>query len=162
GDRERLLLQISAILHASGKFVSIMKGTDSSYQIIMATEIIGISHLEREIVANVVRYNMQEYAYNQVALNAGLSQYKGIDASGRDITILIAKLTAILRLANSMDRSHNQKLSDCKMAVKGENLVITTGYIGNMVLEQSSFEQKADFFEEIFGIRPILKQKRRV
>lgn len=162
GSRERLLLQISAILHASGKFVSIMKGTDSSYQIIMATEIIGISHLEREIVANVVRYNMQEYAYNQVALNSGLPQYKGMDESGRDITILIAKLTAILRLANSMDRSHKQKLSDCKMAVKGENLVITTGYIGNMVLEQSSFEQKADFFEEIFGIRPILKQKRRV
>ena len=23
------------------------------------------------------------------------------------------------------------------------------------------FEQKADFFEEIFGIRPVLKQKRR-
>jgi len=29
-------------------------------------------------------------------------------------------------------------------------------------LETASFEQKADFFEEIFGVRPVLKQKRRV
>lgn len=161
GSRERLLLQIGAILHSCGKFISIMRGTDSSYQIIMATEIIGISHLEREIIANVVRYNIQEYAYNDVTLGSDLSQYRGVHASRREITILIAKLTAILRLANSMDRSHKQKLSDCKMAVKEGRLVVTTGYIGSIVLEQSAFEQKADFFEEIFGIRPILKQKRR-
>ena len=30
-----------------------------------------------------------------------------------------------------------------------------------VALERASFEQKADFFEEIFGIRPVLKQKRR-
>lgn len=162
GSRERLLLQIAAILHSCGKFVSIMRGTDSSYQIIMATEIIGISHLEREIVANVVRYNSQEYAYNDVKLESDLSQYRGANASKREITILIAKLTAILRLANSMDRSHKQKMADCKIAVKDGSLIITTGYTGSIALEQSAFLQRADFFEEIFGIRPILKKKRRV
>lgn len=162
GTRERLLLQIAAILHACGKFVSITRGTDSSYQIIMATEIIGISHLEREVVANVVRYNIQEYAYNDVVLESDLSQYAGKYISRRDITILIAKLTAILRLANSLDRSHKQKLADCKVGVKNGCLVLTTGYTGGIVLEQSSFEFRADFFEEIFGIRPVLKQKRRV
>lgn len=160
GVRERLLLQIAAILHPCGKFVSITKGTNSSYQIIMATEIIGISHLEREIVANVVLYNIQEYAYNAVNLESDLSQYTGENVSRRDITILIAKLTAILRLANSLDRSHKQKLSDCRVSVRDNRLIVTTGYSGNIVLEQSSFEQKADFFEEIFGIRPVLKQKR--
>ena len=30
---------------------------ECSYSIIMATEIIGLSHMEREIVANVVKYN---------------------------------------------------------------------------------------------------------
>jgi len=48
------------------------------------------------------------------------------------------------------------------MAIRENELVITTGYPGNMALEAASFEQKADFFEEIFGIRPILRQKRRV
>ena len=28
--------------------------------------------------------------------------------------------------------------------------------------ERAAFEQKLDFFEEIYGIRPVLKQKRRI
>ena len=128
----------------------------------MSTEIIGLSHLEREIIANVVRYNIRDFDYNRVQLEAQV--YK--DASGgltaNEITIKIAKLTAILRLANSMDRTHKQKLSGCKIAVRDGELVITTDYQGDISMEKRSFVQKADFFEEIFGIRPVLKQKRRV
>ena len=159
-NRERLLLQIAAILHACGKFVSITKSTENAYQIIMATEIIGLSHLEREIVANVVRYNIQEFAYDGVILESDFSRHGGMNISRRELTILIAKLTAILRLANSMDRGHKQKLSDFKVAVREGSLVVTTGYTDSIVLERFSFEQKADFFEEIFGIRPVLRQKR--
>ena len=57
GKRERLLLQIAAILHACGKFIGMKNSGESSYNIIMSTEIIGLSHMEREIIANVVRYN---------------------------------------------------------------------------------------------------------
>ena len=159
-NREGLLLQIAAILHACGKFVSITKSTENAYQIIMATEIIGLSHLEREIVANVVRYNIQEFAYDGVILESDFSRHGGMNISRRELTILIAKLTAILRLANSMDRGHKQKLSDFKVAVREGSLVVTTGYTDSIVLERFSFEQKADFFEEIFGIRPVLRQKR--
>ena len=74
----------------------------------------------------------------------------------------MAKLTAILRLANSMDRSHKQKLSDSRMNVKNGQLLVTTSYEGDITLESVSFSQKAEFFEEIFGIRPVLKQKRRL
>lgn len=160
GERERLLLRLAAILHDCGKFVNITKGTESSYQIIMATEIIGISHLEREILANVVRYNIQEYAYDEVKLTTDLSQYEGQGNTRRELTILIAKLTAILRLANSLDRSHKQKLKDCRVAVRGGRLVITTAYEDSLVLEKYSLDMKADFFEEVFGIRPELSQKR--
>ena len=162
GARERLLLKIAATLHDCGKFVSITRGSESSYQIIMDTEIIGISHLEREVVANIVRYNIQEYAYDEVILESDLSQYAGLGTSRRELTILIAKLTAILRLANSMDRSHRQKLSDSRIAVRNGSLVITTDCPESIVLEQYSFDQKADFFEEVFGIRPVLRQKRGV
>ena len=162
GARERLLLKIAATLHDCGKFVSITRGSESSYQIIMDTEIIGISHLEREVVANIVRYNIQEYAYDEVILESDLSQYAGLGTSRRELTILIAKLTAILRLANSMDRSHRQKLSDSRIAVRNGSLVITTDGPESIVLEQYSFDQKADFFEEVFGIRPVLRQKRGV
>ena len=37
---------------------------ECAYNIIMSTEIISISHLEREIIANVVRYNIRDFDYN--------------------------------------------------------------------------------------------------
>ena len=162
GKRERLLLNIAVILHSCGKFISIRNSNECGYNIIMSTEIIGLSHLEREIIANVVRYNIRDFDYDMVHLETHLHQEEVYGFNRNAITILIAKLTAILRLANSMDRSHHGKLADCRMALKNQELVITTGYQGNLSLERASFEQKADFFEAIFGIKPVLKQKRRV
>ena len=45
GPRERLLLQIAAILHECGKFVSVRNANECAYRLIMATEIIGLSLL---------------------------------------------------------------------------------------------------------------------
>lgn len=162
GPRERLLLQITAILHACGKFVGMKTPSESGYNIIMSTEIIGLSHMEREIIANVVRYNGLEFDYNRVQLNEDTFRETKTGFSHNDITILIAKLTAILRLANAMDRSHKQKFTDCRMSVKNDQLIVSTGYDGDITLEAVAFEHKADFFEEIFGVRPVLKQKRRL
>lgn len=153
GERERLMLQIATILHDCGKFVSMNNPSQCAYNIIMATEIIGLSHREREIIANVVRYNTEEFDYNQVHVENG-------DSEGA--TILIAKLTAMLRLANALDRSHKQKMVTYKMNVKENQLVIGTAFEGDLSLEMIAVIQKAEFFEEIFGIRPMLKQKRRV
>lgn len=154
GSRERLLLRIATILHDCGKFISMKNPSQCAYNIIMATEIIGLSHAEREIIANVVRYNSEEFDYNQVQMESD---------SPRDFgTILIAKLTAMLRLSNAMDRSHEQKLLDAKIAIKNGELVVSTDFDGDIGLEAVAFRHKADFFEEIFGIRPVLKQKRRI
>ena len=119
GRRERLLLQIAVNLHSCGKFISVRDASSCAYNIIMGTEIIGLSHRERELVA-------------------------------------------ILRLANSMDRSHKQKLAGAKIAVKDGLLTVSTSYEGDITLEKIAFEQKQEFFEEIYGIRPVLKQKRRI
>ena len=61
-----------------------------------------------------------------------------------EVMLLIAKLTAILRLANSMDRGHGDKLADCKMAVKDGKLMITTDYPGDITLEAVSFERRGN------------------
>ncbi len=159
--RERLLIQIAADLHSCGKFVTMRNATECAYNIIMSTEIIGLSHVEREIVANVVKYHIQEFRYNEVELQAAPSRDSRLE-NPENLQLVIAKLTAILRLANSMDRSHAAKLADCRLQVKGHQLVITTEYAGDVTLERLSIEEKGDFFEEIFGIRPVLKQKKRV
>lgn len=152
GKRERLLLQIAIILHNCGEYINMNEVPENSYQIILSTEIIGLSHQEREIVANLVRYNIDNFPkYMQL-----------IDGMDKDTYIKISKLTAILRIANAMDKSHKQKFSNIKISLKENTMVITADTMKDITLERGLFNRKADFFEEVYGIRPILKQKRSI
>ena len=72
----------------------------------------------------------------------------------------IVKLLAILKVANALDRSHRQKFKNIKMAVRGNRLHITIEATDSIALEKGMFEEKADFFESVFSIRPILRELR--
>lgn len=152
GKRERLLLRIAAILHGCGKYISLTEVSDCSYSIIMATEIIGLSRLEREIIANVVRYNTKEFEYYD-AITAHSEMHK-------EEYLLITKLTAILRVANALDRSHQQKFENAKFMLKDNQLIISVETQKDITLEKALFKEKADFFEEVFSIRPVVRQKK--
>ena len=78
----------------------------------------------------------------------------------REGFLTVAKLTAILRLANSLDRSHKQKLRGLKAVLKENQLILTVDTQEDITLEKGLFYHKADVFEEVFGIRPQLRQKR--
>lgn len=152
GRRERLLLQLSARLHDCGKYISMVNLGKCSYNIIMSTEIIGLSHKEREIVANVVKYNHEPFVYYNAA--------EGESALDEDAYLVVAKLTAILRVANGLDRSHKQKFKDIKTVVKDERLVIQVETAADITLERGLFTKRADFFEEVYSIRPVIRQKK--
>ncbi|MGN0304603.1 MAG: HD domain-containing protein, partial [Lachnospiraceae bacterium] len=154
GKRERLLLILATILHDCGKYISMSNLGECSYNIILSTEIIGLSHVEREIVANVVKYNHQRFGYyEEVARNSTLD---------REAYMIIAKLTAILKVANALDRSHKQKFKDTQVALKDNTLFITVSTDEDITLEQGLMGGRADFFEEVYSIRPKIKQKRTI
>lgn len=152
GKRERLLLQISAILHNCGKYISLTDVSECAYNIVMATEIIGLSHAERQIVANVVKFNTARFEYyDELASSSSVS---------REEYLIIAKLTAILRAANALDRSHHQKISSITAAVREGALIISAKTNEDLTLERGTLEEKDSLFEEVFGLKPVLKQKR--
>ncbi len=152
GKRERLLLVLATILHDCGKYISMSNLGECSYNIILSTEIIGLSHAEREIVANVVKYNHQQFGYyEELSRNSTLE---------RSSYMLIAKLTAILKVANALDRSHKQKFRDIKVALKENTLLITVNTDEDITLEQGLMGARAEFFEEVYSVRPQIKQKR--
>lgn len=152
GKRERLLLQLAAILHDCGKFINMTNVGECSYYIIMNTEMIGLSHLEREIVAFVVRFNHDRFLYYDELVND--SQ---VD---RQAYLVIAKLAAILRLANSLDKSHKQKFKKIKGRLDDRQLILTVEAGQDILLEQEMFKRVADFFEEVYCIRPTIEQRR--
>lgn len=150
GKRERLLLQVAAILHDCGKYVSIANAPQCSYDIIMASEIIGLSHLEREIVAYTVLFNTKQLdSYEELADQLDEKSY-----------LTVAKLSAILRVSNAMDRSHKQKFKNVKVAIKEKELVITIETLDDIALEKTLFDSKTAYFENIFSMKPVVKEKR--
>ena len=151
-DRDRLLLRLSAILHDCGKYISLSNLAECSYNIIMSTEIIGLSHKERLILANVVKYNQLPFEYYEE-----LSEHAAIDMEDH---MRIAKLTAILRLANGLDRSHRMKFADAKVSVKGSELIITAVTDEDIALEKGLSENRSDFFREVYNLKSVIKQKR--
>ena len=151
--REKLLLQISTILHDCGKYISLMSMGESSYHIIMSTEIIGLSHREREIVANIVRFNHTPFE----TLTENPVHYANLD---KEAYLTIVKLTAILRVANGLDRAHKQKFKDVGVKLKDNELILSVDDSIDVAVEKGMFSNRARFFEEVYGIIPVIRQKR--
>lgn len=146
--RDRLILRIAAMLHSCGKFINIKNSAWCGYNIILSTEIIGLSHREREITASVVMYNTTEFDYSMTDNDEDL--------------IRTAKLTAILRIANALDRGHKNKLENLKVTIneKEKKFIISASSKEDMTLERMEVDGKAGFFEEIFGYKPVFKHKK--
>ena len=153
GKRERLLLQIAVLLHDCGKYISMSDVAECSCRIIMATEIIGLSTEERQVIASAVRYNTREFGcYEEINRETSMN---------RENYLLTAKLTAILRLANAMDRSHYQKVKALNVTLKDRILYLVVDSAKDVSLELGLLKDKKEFFEEVFGIRLVMRRKGR-
>ena len=147
-DRDRLIYRAAAILHDCGKYVSLSNSGENSYRIIVSSEILGLTHKEREMVAFVALFNRQRVLpYEELAKEFTEDEY-----------VRIIKLLAVLRVTNALDRSHKQKFRKVKMSVSDGKLLISIMSSASISLEKSLFESKADFFEKTFALRPVIRE----
>lgn len=149
-ERERLLMRVVCVLHDCGKYISLSEAADCSGMIIRSAEILGLTHKEREMVAMVVTYNRKALDPYEVVASA---------FTKKEYTVIV-KLLAILKVANAMDRSHKQRLKHVKMNVRNDQLFISIEADDSISLEKGLFREKADFFQRVFAVRPVIKEKR--
>ncbi|WP_425059295.1 Exopolyphosphatase [Sporomusa carbonis] len=147
GERHRLLLQVAAILHDIGKYVNLRRHYFYSYRLIVSSDIMGLSETEKQVMANVAFYHSKGTPADSDANFAVLTQEQ---------KVTVSKLSAIIRLADAIDRSHRQKVSQAEAVLRGDELIISVTSSEDMSLEGWTFADKADFFEDVFGIRAIL------
>lgn len=148
--RERLYLEIASILHDAGKFVNSSTHSVNSANLILDSYIIGISDEEMSVIANIARYHSNEVPSLEHSMYASLSTKN---------RIMVSKLSAIIRLADALDRSHTQKINNISMKLKKNRLEVMADCNKDLLLEEWTFEFKSRFFEEVFGIKCTLVNK---
>lgn len=146
-DRSKLLLQVAAILHDIGIFIRLDHHNLHGEYIIKNSEIFGLSKMENTIISQIAKYHRGKKSPQDS------ESFQNLPRAER-MTIL--KLTAIIRVADALDRSHSQKLNDLSFHISNDTLTIKTKNHQNISLEKVALSQKGDFFESIFGLKIIL------
>lgn len=150
GARERQYLKIAAWLHDVGRYISLRNHYYYSYRLIVSSDILGFSEEEKRVIANVAHYHSRGIPSDADPNFSRLSTTE---------KITVAKLSAIIRLAEAIDRSHCQKIESYKLQLKGDLFTVQVTSKSDISLEEWTFQGKAEFFESVFGIRAELERK---
>jgi len=120
-----------------------------SEYMISALNLFRLTDEEIKIIACVARYHRKSTPQDSHLL------FKSLPL-GRQI--LVQKLSAILRVANSLDSSHRQKIEKIEFN-KGhrDHAVINLKVKDNFIFEKHEFYEKVMVLEEIIGNKIILK-----
>ena len=147
GEHARVLLETSAILHDIGVFIRYDNHNMHSNYIIRNSEIFGLSRMDNKIVAEIAKYHKGAIMPQD---EESFQMYQRFDR------MMILKLTAILRIADALDRGHIQKFNDFAIKIQQNNLIIHTKTSKNAVLEKIALAEKSGMFESVFGYKVIL------
>ncbi|MBI2195153.1 MAG: HD domain-containing protein [Planctomycetes bacterium] len=147
GGRERLLLEVAAVLHEIGSFVHNRSHHKHTQYLIASSEIFGLDKYEVDIVANVARYHRRSTP------QPTHPAYMALDRAER---MVVCKLAAILRVADSLDKDHLQQIQSPRLVRGPAELQILVPRDLDVRLGEVNLEEKGDLFREIFGIRPVI------
>jgi exopolyphosphatase / guanosine-5'-triphosphate,3'-diphosphate pyrophosphatase len=149
-DRHRLLLEVAALLHEIGTFVSIRAHHKHSYYLIAHSEILGLTQEELDLVAHVARYHRRGRP------KPSHTDYMNLS---RETRMIVNKLAAILRLADALDVSRTQAIRDFRCRMDSNNgLVISVPAGLDLILERRSLAEKADMFQDTYGLDVHLEE----
>jgi len=149
GPRERLLLQVSGILHDIGTFISVSAHHKHGQYLVAYSEIFGLRKNDLAIVGNVVRYHRRSPPEPQHLEYMALSRVE---------RMIVCKLGAILRVADALDRGHRQIARKVSFERRDDEFVITIAGAGDISLERAVMPEKADLFESVYGMKVSLRQ----
>lgn len=152
-NKDQQVLELATIMHNCGRFVNLHYEDDLSYTIVKESEFINLSDINRILVANVLRYKNADFPHQRDLNEPLVSQ---------DFYVILARMTALFRLAEALDDCHLQKFSDVKVMIKNDEFVVRATTKQDAIIEIKAFEASAHLFQEVFGLKPVFKCKRKV
>jgi exopolyphosphatase/guanosine-5'-triphosphate,3'-diphosphate pyrophosphatase len=149
GHHERMLLEVSAILHDIGMFVHGSDHQIHSRYIIAHSEIFGLTKDDVEIVSRVAHLHRGD--------PGGQHEMGFQSLPRRSDRVVILKLAAVLRIADALDRGHVKKIKAFTAEIKNDAVIISCAENHANVLEKIALAEKSDLFETLFGYKVFLE-----
>ncbi|MCR5606226.1 MAG: HD domain-containing protein [Treponema sp.] len=143
----RSILEVSAMLHDIGMFIRASDHEIHSKYIISHSEIFGLNKDEITVISQIASYHRGSLHPQED------SQYKSLPRSDR---LMILKLASILRVADALDRSHQQRIKDFTLSLSSDSLTIRVKGNPYIILEKMAITDKGDLFESVFGYKIVL------
>src|SRR5271165_138596 len=135
------LLEASAYLHDIGHFVSDTSHHKHSYYLVVNSDLPGFTDAERHMIAVLCRY------HRKAMPTPRHSPFQTIDPeSRRAITLLVP----LLRIADSLDRSHEQRVADLQVQFRNGTVTLALESNPDPDLEIWAAERVADSFRETY------------
>ena len=69
---------------------------------------------------------------------------------------MVLKLSALLRVADALDRGHSQHIEDFDMELTRDTLFLRAHGTHHIMLERLALEEKAGLFEDVFGYKLVV------
>lgn len=138
------LLEGAAYLHDVGHYVSDTRHHKHSYYLVANSDMSGFNAEEREVVANLCRYHRRALpSQEHVNLN-------GLTVEGRRAVTLLHPL---LRLADSLDRSHGQRVKSVECKIRDTDILVqlTGSSEADVDLEIWAAERLTEIFRAVYN-----------
>ena len=141
-DHEREWLEYAAILHDIGVHISYEGHHKHSYYLVKNGDLRGFEPHEIEAIALIARYHRQATPKRK---------HDGFSDLRRRTRRTVRTLSAILRLAESLDRSHAQTITGLELHDRGDDDLLQLRTSGDAELELWSATRHAAPFERLTG-----------
>lgn len=146
----RLLLEAAAVLHDVGYLINYAGHHKHSYHLIMHADLDGLTGRQIELIANLARYHRRAEPSRRHAAFAKLS---------RKDRVLVARLAAVLRVADGLDRTHTQGVRSVEVSVDGDTARLIVDATGPAATELWGAQRKDGLFRRALGFDPSFEPR---
>jgi exopolyphosphatase/guanosine-5'-triphosphate,3'-diphosphate pyrophosphatase len=145
------LLEAAAYLHDVGHYISGVAHHKHSFYVVSNSDMPGFTERERLLIASLCRYHRKALpATEHNAFQLLTAEEK------RSVLLMIP----ILRLADNLDRSHEQRIHALECRLRDSQVVLQIRSRGDIDLEQWGAERASDAFREVYDRSVVLTKVR--
>jgi exopolyphosphatase/guanosine-5'-triphosphate,3'-diphosphate pyrophosphatase len=143
----RPYLEVAAVLHDIGHSVSYQKHHRHTEYLVRNGDIPGLADRERDIVARIARFHRR---------SPPDLHHPGMEGLSPGEARTVRKLATILRVADALDRSHAQPISNMRAQKVGGKITLRLSTQGPADLELWDVGHEAQLFQRVFAAKLVV------